>query len=111
MTAPVEEIRRAFRLPYVPQPIARLAEVEGYLEFVWPQIASSVETAGFLGSARYMADMALEAVEDVDTEGESELPALLQASVSPADLDAIVQVVDLFHYTQPQLLLLPLMLL
>ncbi len=106
MTAPVEEIRRALRLPYVPQSIARLAAVEGYLEFVWPQLASSVETAGFLGSARYMADMALDAVEDVETEGESELPALLRASLSTADLDAIAEVVDLFHYAQPQLLLL-----
>lgn len=104
----LEEMRRALRLPFTPQPLARLAEVPGYLEFVWPQVATSVETAGFLGSARYMADMALDAVEAVDAESESELShaSLLAAGVPAADLDALAEVVDLFHYVQPQLLLL-----
>ena len=47
-----------------------LAEVDGYLAHVWPQVAASVDTAGFLGSALYMADMALDAVEAVEAEYE-----------------------------------------
>ena len=101
----LDEVRRALRLPFVPQPIARLAAVEGYLEFIWPQVATSVETAGFLGSARYMADMALDAVEDA-YEPQLSRSSLHDAGMTDADLDALVEVIDLFHYAQPQLLLL-----
>jgi len=98
------EMRRALRLPFTPEPLLRLAEVEGYLRVVWPQIAPSVATAGFLGSARYMADMALDAVEAV-YEPVLSRASLLAGGASASDLDALVEVVDLFHYTQPQLLL------
>ena len=99
------EMRRALRLPFTPEPLARLAEATGYLDFVWPQIAASVETAGFLGSARYMADMALDAVEAV-YEPQLSRASLRAAGVANVDLDALAEVIDLFHYTQPQLLLL-----
>ncbi len=99
------EIRAALRVPFTPEPIARLAEAEGYLEFVWPQIASSVETAGFLGSARYMADMALDAVEAV-YEPVLTRDSLRDGGMSSDDLDVLADTIDLFHTTQPQLLLL-----
>ncbi len=99
------EIRGVLCLPFAPAPLARLVQVEGYLEFVWPQVASSVETAGFLGSARYMADMALDAVEAV-YEPVLTRDALREAGMTEADLDALAAIIDLFHYTQPQLLLL-----
>ena len=106
MTATIlESMRLALRLPFVPQPLARLAEAEGFLAFVWPQVADSVETAGFLGSARYMADMALDAVEEA-YEPELSRASLRAGGMSEADLDALVEVIDLFHYAQPQLLLL-----
>lgn len=99
------EMRRALRLPFTPDPLARLAAAEGYLAFVWPQVAASVETAGFLGSARYMADMALDAVEAV-YEPQLSRASLRASGVTSTDLDALGAVIDLFHYTQPQLLLL-----
>lgn len=99
------DVRRALRLPYTPEPLARLAEADGYLEFVWPQIAPSVETAGFFGSARYMADMALDAVEAV-YEPVLSRASLVEAGLSSSDLDALVSVIDLFHIAQPQVLLL-----
>ena len=99
------EMRRALRLPFTPQPIVRLAEAEGYLAYVWPQLAPSVETAGFLGSARYMADMALDAVEAV-YEPVLSRASLVEGGMTAAALDALAGVIDLFHYTQPQLLLL-----
>lgn len=98
------EMRAALRLPFTPEPLARLAQAEGYLALVWPQVAPSVETAGFLGSARYMADMALDAVEAV-YEPQLSRAALREAGLGPGDLDALAAVIDLFHYTQPQLLL------
>ena len=104
-SALVAEIRAALRVPFTPEPVARLAEAEGYLEFVWPQIAASVETAGFLGSARYMADMALDAVEAV-YEPLLTRDSLQEVRMAAGDLDALAETIDLFHYTQPQLLLL-----
>lgn len=98
------EMRAALRVPHTPEPLARLAEAEGYLAVVWPQIAPSVSTAGFLGSARYMADMALDAVEAV-YEPELTRGTLLDAGLTLGDLEALDATVDLFHYTQPQLLL------
>src|SRR5690606_248372 len=76
-----------------------------YLDVVWPRVRTSVETAGFLGSALYMADMALDTVDAV-YEPVLGRDALLAAGSSEADLAAIAEVVDVFHYTQPQVLLL-----
>ncbi|MEX2372639.1 MAG: halocarboxylic acid dehydrogenase DehI family protein, partial [Dehalococcoidia bacterium] len=106
MNAPlVEEIRERLRSPYVPEAVARLAAAEGYLEAVWPRVASSVDTAGFLGSALYMADMALDAVEQVYDPVFSR-DTLLDAGLAEGDLAALEGVVDVFHYVQPQVLLL-----
>ncbi|MCK9486087.1 MAG: hypothetical protein M0R73_05205 [Dehalococcoidia bacterium] len=101
----LEAIRTRLRSPYVPEALERLAGAEGYLDVVWPRIASSVDTAGFLGSALYMTDMALDAAEQV-YEPVLTREALLAAGSSEADLAALADVVDVFHYVQPQVLLL-----
>lgn len=101
----VQEIQQALRSPYIPQSLSRLAGAEGYLEAVWPLVRSSVETAGFLGSALYMTDMALDAVEGV-YEPVLSREGLIAAGTSVSDLEQIAAVVDVFHYVQPQLLLL-----
>jgi len=100
-----EEIREALRSPIVPAEVDRLAAVEGYLDVVWPRIRPVTETAGFVGSALYMTDMALDAVEQV-YEPVLTRDALTAAGASVADLDVLAGVIDVFHYTQPQLLLL-----
>ncbi len=105
MTDTVEAIRLAVRCPFRPAVLDRLAEADGYLDVVWPLVASSVETSGYLGSALYMADMALDAVEAV-YEPVMTRDDLAAAGVTAADLDVLFQVVDVFHYVQPQLLLL-----
>jgi hypothetical protein len=99
------EIARALRAPFVPSPVAALAaEAPAYLEAVWPQLAHSLETAGFLGSALYMVDMALDAVEEVYHPILSR-ESLLGGALSEEDLAALERVLDVFHWTQPQLLL------
>ncbi len=105
-TGVVEAIRLALRAPVVPSPIARLAQAApGYLDAVWPRIGSSVDSAGFLGSALYLADMALAEVEAV-YEPVLTREALRDAGVGGADIEAITEVIDWFHYGQPQLLLM-----
>jgi hypothetical protein len=105
-TQVVEEIRLALRAPIVPSPIARLAEAApGYLEVVWPRVASSVNASGFLGSALYLADMALAEVEE-SYEPVLTPDALRDAGVAESDVASILEVIDVFHYGQPQLLLL-----
>ncbi len=99
-------IRLALRAPIVPSPIARLVEVApGYLDVVWPRIASSVDSAGFFGSALYLADMALIEVE-ASYEPVLTPAALREAGVGPSDVASLLGVIDWFHYGQPQLLLL-----
>lgn len=102
----VDEVRLALRAPIAPTPITRIAEAApGYLEVVWPRVVSSVEAAGFLGSALYLADMALTEVEAV-YEPVMTRDALRAAGVRDDEVAAILDVVDWFHYGQPQLLLL-----
>lgn len=95
----------ALRAPYVPAPLLELGRCGAYLELVWPQLAPSIETAGFLGSALYMADMALDAVEAVYQPILSR-ETLLGGAMSRADLAQLESVLDVFHWVQPQLLLI-----
>jgi hypothetical protein len=105
-TGVAEAIRLALRAPIVPSPIGRLVEVApGYLDVVWPRIASSVDSAGFLGSALYLADMALIEVE-ASYEPVLTPEALGEAGVGDRDVASLLEVIDCFHYGQPQLLLL-----
>lgn len=101
-----DEVRIALRAPIVPSPIARIAEAApGYLDVVWPRVAASVGAAGFLGSALYLADMALAEVEAV-YEPVLTRDALREAGVRDGEVEALLGVIDWFHYGQPQLLLL-----
>jgi len=100
------EIARALRAPFVPSMVGVLArEAPAYLEAVWPQLAPSVDTAGFLGSALYMVDMALDAVEEVYHPILSR-ESLLGGALDATDLDALEGVLDAFHWVQPQVLLM-----
>ena len=102
----VTDIAAGLRTSFAPSVVRQLADIDGFLEAVWPQLAPSVDTAGFLGSALYMADMALDAVEEVYDEPTLSRESLLAGAVSEADLDRVVAVLDVFHWLQPQLLLL-----
>ena len=55
--APAEQLARALGSPFVPAVLGEL-DAGGYLARVWPRLAPSVATQGFLHSALYMADMA-----------------------------------------------------
>lgn len=101
----VAEMTAGLRTSFVPSVLRQLADIDGFLEAVWPQLAPSVDTAGFLGSALYMADMALDAVEEVYDEPTLSRESLLAGGMSEADLDRVVAVLDVFHWLQPQLLL------
>ena len=99
-----EQVARALCSPFVPSVVSGLA-ASGYLETVWPQIEPSVRTAGFLGSALYMADMAADGVEEV-YEPVLSRESLLEGALAGAEPDRLVAVLDVFHRVQPQLLLL-----
>jgi hypothetical protein len=103
-SALVDQAARALRAPFVPSPLAELAGCGDYLALVWPQLAPSLETAGFLGSALYMADMALDAVETVYQPIFSR-QSLLDGALDAEDLAGLEEVLDVFHWCQPQLLL------
>jgi len=108
MAAPaslLDEIARTFRSPFAPGIVRELAAVDGFLEHVWPQVAESVDTAGYLGSALYMVDMALDAVEAV-YEPVLTRESLLEGGLAEPDLAGVEATLDLFHWLQPQLLLL-----
>ena len=100
-----KEVAASLRSPFVPVFIRELAGAGRFLDVVWPQLAPSVETAGFLGSALYMADMALDAVEDVYSPLLSR-ETLLGGALRDDELQSLVAALDVFHWVQPQLLLL-----
>lgn len=104
-SALTEEVRVALRSPVVPTEITRLAGAGDYLRVVWPRIRGVTETAGFLGSALYMTDMALDAVEEV-YEPVLTRPDLLGAGATDDELRDLAEVIDIFHYVQPQVLLI-----
>lgn len=99
------EIAGAFRSPIAPELFELLrAAAPSYLAHVWPVIATSIDTAGFLGSALYMADMALDACEAV-YEPVLAREGFIDAGVTSDQLHAVEAVLDVFHYLEPQALL------
>lgn len=98
------EVARALRSSFLPTPFARLLD-GGYLAAVWPQLAPSVETEGFIESARYMADMALDAVLP-QYQPVADRAALLRGGLSAGEIDAVAATLDVLQLVQPQLLLL-----
>ena len=100
------EMAAGLHTSFVPAVVRQLADIDGFLSAVWPQLAPSLDTAGFLGSALYMADMALDAVEEVYDDPTLSRESLLAGALSEADLDQVIAVLDVFHWLQPQLLLL-----
>lgn len=107
-SAPVEqptaiEIMSRFRSPLLPELFTRLEVAPSYLTHVWPAIATSVDTAGFLTSALYLADMSLDAVESVYTPISTRNDFL--HTISADALVKIEAVLDVFQYLQPQVLL------
>ena len=98
-------IAAALRSPFVPTVFRLLADADGYLDNVWPQLAPSVDTAGFLGSALYAADTALAAVEEAYAPMLTR-EALRAAGLAVPELDAIEAVLDVCEWVQPQLLLI-----
>ena len=100
-----DHVASALRSPFVPEAVTDLARAGGFLDAVWPQLASSVDTAGFRGSALYMADMSADGVEEVYRPVLSR-DSLLAGALSTDELDGLVAVLDAFHWIQPQVLLL-----
>lgn len=100
------EVARALRAPFVPRVVERLAACEGYLDVVWRQLAPSVETAGFLGSALYLADMALDAVTEAYEPVLSRATLAERGVLAPDEAAALLDVLDAFHWAQPQTLLI-----
>jgi len=92
-----EEIKQFFYIPFIPSAFLRLADTPEYLSHVWPALKVSLDTVGFLNSARYMADMAMEATEEVYE------PIFCPTSNEAKEL---AHVIDVFHYVQPQILLI-----
>ncbi len=103
--ASLHEIARTLRAPFVPRVFEQLAACDTYLDVVWTQLAPSVDTAGFRGSALYLADMALDAV--LETYEPVLSPQSLESrSVSAEDVRDILGALDVLHWVQPQTLLI-----
>jgi len=101
----VDDIAATFRSPIAPELFVELvSRAPAYLAHVWPVLTASIDTAGFLGSALYMADMALDACEEV-YEPVLDRDGFVEAGVTLEDLAAVEAVLDVFHYLQPQALL------
>jgi hypothetical protein len=98
-----DAVAAVLRSPIEPELFEQLRETPRYLAHVWPVLEASIDTAGFLGSALYLADMALDAVEEV-YHPILDRPAL-EAALGGEDLAALDRTLDVFHYLLPQTLL------
>ena len=94
-----DPVARGLRSPYLPTPLLRIVD-GGYLHAVWTQLEPSVETDGFIESARYMADMALDAVLQ-QYEPVSDRAELLRVGLSTDELDAVASTLDTLQLVQP----------
>ena len=65
----------------------------------------SIDTQGFLGSALYMTDMALDACELV-YEPQTGRSDLISHGMKNTEIHELEATLDLFHYVQPQVLLI-----
>lgn len=97
-------VATALRTPRVPA-VFEMLDGTGVLAHVWPQLVPSVETAGFLGSALYMADMALDAVE-AEYEPQLTRESLIADGLERTELDALLATLDVYQWLQPQTLLI-----
>jgi hypothetical protein len=106
LTTPyVHEIAEAFQSPIAPDLFEQLRrDAPNYLAYVWPVLATSIDTSGFLGSALYMADMAFDACEEV-YEPVLSREGFVTAGVTIEALSDVEAVLDVFHYLLPQALL------
>ena len=95
-----------FRSKWIPSLFNQLeTDAPNYLTYIWPTVMQSIDTQGFLGSALYMADMALDACELV-YEPQTSRSDLVSHGMTNTDIQELEAVLDLFHYVQPQVLLI-----
>ena len=95
-----------FRSKWIPSLFNQLeTDAPNYLTYIWPTVMKSIDTQGFLGSALYMADMALDACELV-YEPQTSRSDLVSHGMTNTDIQELEAVLDLFHYVQPQVLLI-----
>ena len=95
-----------FRSKWIPSLFNQLeTDAPNYLTYIWPTVMKSIDTQGFLGSALYMADMALDACELV-YEPQTSRSDLFSHGMTNTDIQELEAVLDLFHYVQPQVLLI-----
>ncbi|HWO93373.1 MAG TPA: halocarboxylic acid dehydrogenase DehI family protein, partial [Dehalococcoidia bacterium] len=99
------EAREALRTPFTPGLIRSLAQWPAYLAYVWEQLRPSIETAGFRGSAQYLAAMAREAVDQF-YEATYARNTLLDSGLSEFDIETIAGGLEVLHLTNPQCLLI-----
>ena len=95
-----------FRSSWFPSLFNQLeADAPNYLSYIWPTVMRSIDTQGFLGSALYMTDMALDACELV-YEPQTGRSDLISHGMKNTEIQELEATLDLFHYVQPQVLLI-----
>lgn len=98
------EARRILHVPWTPDALRALAAHPAYLALVWRSLGPSMATGGFLGSARYVMEMARAAVREV-YEPILTPETLRQRGLTDGDLAAAAAVLEAFSFVAPQLLL------
>ncbi|MFL2646913.1 MAG: hypothetical protein ACJ0KD_05615 [Dehalococcoidia bacterium] len=95
-----------FRSSWFPSLFNQLeTDAPNYLSYIWPTVMKSIDTQGFLGSALYMTDMALDACELV-YEPQTGRSDLVSHGMTNTEIQELEATLDLFHYVQPQVLLI-----
>lgn len=97
------DIRHCLRTTYVPLPFRVLAAHRGVLRAVWEQLRPNVITRAFEESASDLRGALARASVGLGTRLIE--PVLSSAGIDVDELDEVREQVDLFHYTDPKILL------
>lgn len=89
--------------PFLPKVLEDLSQHNNYSEKVIPQLFASINTQGFINNAMYINDMSYEPIEAIINLNQHKV---FLDNKKFTNLDELINILNIFQYQQPQMLLI-----